>query len=84
MGISSAAHGDEHQHDHHRNGDETAAAVSATAAIVVTAATAARRAAKVAVEGRHVLGVARGTLAETAVITVCHGRSSISSQRSVF
>ena len=41
MGIPSAAHGDEHQHDHHRNGDEaaTAAAVSAaTAAIVVAAA----------------------------------------------
>ena len=76
MGISSAAHGDEHQHDHHRNGDEAAAAVSAT--------TAARRATKVVVEGRHVLGVARGALAETTVITVCHGRSSISSQRSVF
>ena len=56
MGISSAAHGDEHQHDHPRNGDEAAAAVSAT--------TAARRATKVVVEGRHVLGVARGTLAE--------------------
>ena len=56
MGISSAAHGDEHQHDHHRNGDEAAAAVSATPA--------ARRATKVVVEGRHVLGVARGTLAE--------------------
>lgn len=56
MGISSAAHGDEHQHDHHRNCDEAAAAVSAT--------TAARRATKVVVEGRHVLGVARGTLAE--------------------
>ena len=88
MGISSAAHGDEHQHDHHRNGDEAAAAAAvsaATAAIVVSAAaTAARRATKVAVEGRHVLGVARGALAETTVITVCHGRSSISSQRSVF
>ena len=56
MGISSAAHGDEHQHDHHRNGAEAAAAVSAP--------TAARRATKVVVEGRHVLGVARGTLAE--------------------
>ena len=39
----------------------------------VSAATAARRATKVAVERRHVLGVARGTLAEIAVITVCHG-----------
>ena len=38
-----------------------------------TTTTAARRAAKVAVERRHVLGAARGTLAETAVITVCHG-----------
>ena len=56
MGIPSVSHGDEHQHDHHRNGDEAAAAVSAT--------TAARRATKVVVEGRHVLGVARGTLAE--------------------
>ena len=65
MGISSAAHGDEHQHDHHRNGDEAAAAVSTTTAIVVVpTATAAGRAAEVAVEGRHVLGVARGTLAE--------------------
>lgn len=83
MGIPSVSHGDEYQHDHHLNGDEAAAAaaVSATAAIVVTAA---GRATKVAVEGRHVLGVARGTLAEIAVITVCHGRGSISSQRSVF
>ena len=43
-----------------------------TAAMVVTAATAGRTA-KVAVERRHVLGVARGALAEIAVITVCHG-----------
>ena len=57
MGISSAAHGDEHQHDHHRNGDEAAAAASVSA-------TAAGRAAEVAVKRRHVLGVARGTLAE--------------------
>ena len=68
VGMPSASHGDEHQHDHHRNGDEAAAAAAvsaATAAIVVSAAaTAARRATKVAVEGRHVLGVARGTLAE--------------------
>ena len=77
MGISSAAHGDEHQHDHHRNGDEAAAAASVSA-------TAAGRAAEVAVEGRHVLGIARVTFAEIAVITVCHGRGSISSQRSVF
>ena len=83
MGIPSAAHGDEHQHDHHRNGDEAAATVSAATAIVVTAATAGR-ATKVTVEGRHVLGVARRTLAEITVITVCHGRGSISSQRSVF
>ena len=75
MGIPSVSHGDEHQHDHHRNGDEAAAAVSAATA---------GRATKVTVEGRHVLGVARGTLAEIAVITVCHGRGSISSQRSVF
>ena len=54
--MPSASHAEEHQHDHHRNGDEAAAAVSAT--------TAARRATKVVVEGRHVLGVARGTLAE--------------------
>lgn len=40
MGMSSAAHGDEHQHDHHRNGDEAAAAaaVSATTAVIVVAA----------------------------------------------
>lgn len=56
MEMPSASHGNKHQHDHHRNGDEAAAAVSAT--------TAARRATKVVVEGRHVLGVARGTLAE--------------------
>ena len=37
-----------------------------------TAATAAGRATKVAVEGRHVLGIARVTFAEIAVITVCH------------
>ena len=78
MGIPSASHGDEYQHDHHRNGDVAAASAA------VSAATAARRATKVAVESRHVLGVARGTLAEITVITVCHGRGSISSQRSVF
>lgn len=34
--MPSASHGNEHQHDYHRNGDEAAAAVSpATAAIVV-------------------------------------------------
>ena len=56
MGIPSAAHDDQNQNHDYRNGDEAAAAVSAT--------TAARRATKVVVEGRHVLGVARGTLAE--------------------
>ena len=62
--MPSAPHAEEHQHDHHRNGDEaaTAASVSTTAAtIVVAAATAAGRAAEVAVEGRHVLGIARVT-----------------------
>ena len=36
--MPSASHGNEHQHDHHRNGDEAAAAAAispATAAIVV-------------------------------------------------
>ena len=74
--MPSASHSDEHQNDHHRNGDETAAsaAVSATTAaiVVVSAATAAGRAAEVAVESRHVLGIARVTFAEIAVITVCH------------
>ena len=58
MGMPSAPHGDKHQHDHHRNGDETAAAavISPAAAIVVVSA-AAGRAAKVAVEGCHVLGM---------------------------
>ena len=76
MGMPSASHGNEHQRDHHRNGDEAAAAAAispATAAIVVTAATAAGRAAEVAVESRHVLGIARVALAEIAVITVCRG-----------
>ena len=62
--MPSASHTEEHQHDHHRNGDEAAAAAAispATAAIVVAAATAAGRAAKVAVESRHVLGIARVT-----------------------
>ena len=71
----SASHAEEHQYDHHRNGDEAAAAasVSTTAAtIVVAAATATRRTAEVAVEGRHVLGIARVTFTEIAVITVCH------------
>ena len=75
MEMPSVSHAEEHQHDHHRNGDEAAAAaaVSVTAAaIVVTAATAAGRAAEVAVESRHVLGIARVTFAEIAVITVCH------------
>lgn len=58
MGIPSAAHNDQNQNHDHRNGDETAAAAA------VSATTAARRATKVVVEGRHVLGVARGTLAE--------------------
>ena len=58
MGMPSASHGNKHQHDHHRNGDEAAAAAA------VSATTAARRATNVVVEGRHVLGVARGTLAE--------------------
>ena len=67
-GIHSVAHGEEHQHDHHRNGDKAAAAtaISTTTAaiVVVSAATAAGRTAEVAVEGRHVLGIARGALAE--------------------
>ena len=75
MEIFSAPHAEEHQHDHHRNGDEAAAAATvspATAAIVVTATTtAAGRAAKVAIEGRHVLGIARVAFAKVAVITVC-------------
>ena len=37
-----------------------------------TTTTAAGRVTKVAVERRHVLGIARGALAEIAVITVCH------------
>ena len=55
--MPSASHGEEHQHDHHRNGDEAAAA----AAISPATATAAGRTAEVAVEGRHVLGIARVT-----------------------
>ena len=65
--MPSASHGNEHQYDHYRNGDEAAAAAAvspAAAIVVVPAATAAGRTAEVAVEGRHVLGVARGTLAE--------------------
>ena len=72
--MPSASHAEEHQHDHHRNGDEaaaTAAVSPATAAIVVVsaAAAAAGRAAEVAVEGRHVLGIARVAFAEIAVIS---------------
>ena len=69
--ILSASHGNKHQHDHHRNGDEAAAAasVSTTAAtIVVAAATAAGRAAEVAVERRHVLGISCICLAILFVI----------------
>lgn len=58
MGIPSAAHDDQNQNHDYRNGDEAAASAA------VSATTAARRATKVVVEGRHVLGVARGTLAE--------------------
>ena len=65
MEMPSVPHAEEHQHDHHRNGDEAAAAAAispATAAIVVVpTATAAGRAAEVAVESRHVLGIARVT-----------------------
>ena len=61
MGIPSAAHDDQNQNHDYRNGDEAAAsaAVSATTAaiVVVSAATAAGRAAEVAVERRHVLGI---------------------------
>ena len=72
MGLPSAPHTEEHQYDHHRNGDETAAAAAVSpAAIVVTATTVAGRAAKVAVEGCHVLGIAHVAFAKVAVITVC-------------
>ena len=70
MEMPSVPHAEEHQHDHHRNGDEAAAATAAI--VVVPTATAAGRAAEVAVESRHVLGIARVTFAEIAVITVCH------------
>ena len=69
--MPSASHAEKHQHDHHRNGDEAAAAasVSTTAAtIVVAAATAAGRAAEVAVERRHVLGISCICLAILFVI----------------
>ena len=66
MGMPSASHGEEHQHDNHRNGDETAATTA------VSPATVAGRVAKVAVEGRHVLGIARIAFAKVAVIIVCH------------
>ena len=46
--------------------------IMALANTVVTAATAAGRAAEVAVESRHVLGIARVAFTEIAVITVCH------------
>ena len=75
VGMPSAPHGEEHQHDHHRNGNEAAAAAAispATAAIVVVPTATAGRAAEVAVESRHVLGIARVTFAEIAVIAVCH------------
>ena len=74
--MPSAPHGEEHQHDHHRNGDEAAAAAAvspaATAIVVTATTTAAGRAAEVAVERRHVLGLARVAFAKVAVITVCH------------
>ena len=69
--MPSASHGEEHQHDHHRNGDEAAAAAvvsTAATAIIVTATTAAGRAAKVAVERRHVLGISCICLAILFVI----------------
>lgn len=47
--MPSASHGNKHQHDHHRNSDKAAAAATAG------------RAAEVAVEGRHVLGITRVT-----------------------
>ena len=74
-GIHSAAHDDQNQHHAHCNSNQATAstAVSAATAIVVvvsssTAATG--RAAEVAVERRHVLGIARVALTEVAVITV--------------
>ena len=74
-GIDSAAHDDQNQNHGHCNSNQTAASTAvsaATAIIVISAATAARRTAKVAVESRHVLGIARVAFAELAVITVCH------------
>ena len=62
MGMPSASHGEE----------AAAAAAVSTTTIVVAAATTAGRTAEVAVESRHVLGIARVALAEIAVITVCH------------
>ena len=71
MGIPSAAHDDQNQNHDYRNGDEAAAsaAVSATTAAIVVVS-AAGRAAEVAVESRHVLGIARIAFAEVAIITV--------------
>ena len=75
-GIHSAAHDDQNQNHGHCNSNQTAAstAVSAATAIIVVSSTTAAtgRAAKVAVESRHVLGIARVTFAEIALITVCH------------
>ena len=59
-------------HFYYRHRRSAAFCQMAAAAIVVTAATAAGRTAEVAVESRHVLGIARVTFAEIAVITVCH------------
>ena len=74
-GIHSAAHDDQNQNHGHCNSNQTAAstAVSAATAIVVVVSattTAARRTAEVAVERRHVLGIARITFAEVTIITV--------------
>ena len=69
MGIPSAAHDDQNQNHDYRNGDEAAAsaAVSATTAAIVVVS-AAGRAAEVAVERRHVLGISCICLAILFVI----------------
>ena len=75
MGIDSATQDYQDQHHDHCNSDQAAAPAAvpaATAIVVVVSATttAAGRAAEVAVERRHVLGIARIALAEVVIITV--------------
>ena len=72
-GTHSATQDDQDQNHDHCNSDQAAASTAvsaATAIVVVFSTTATGRAAEVAVECRHVLGIARVAFAKVTIIAV--------------